>query len=123
MFGSWMHPRSLVHVAALEVGVCDGKAIFRAESATENRYFHVVDNMMTNDTTPYIVVVVLPQSLEDDPQKRKSCAQKADELYIIIIMRDFSVLLLRKAQSTEHPSRSCPHLVLILQLSRLKQCG
>ena len=25
--------------------------------------------------------------------------------------------------STEHPSRDCPHHVLISQLSRLKQCG
>ena len=33
--------------------------------------------------------------------------------------RDF----LRNAHSTEHPSRGCPHLVLISQLSRLKQCG
>ena len=38
-------------------------------------------------------------------------------------MRDFYVLFLRKADNTEHPSRGCPHLVLISQLSRLKQCG
>ena len=38
-------------------------------------------------------------------------------------MRDFEVLFLRKAHNTEHPSRGCPHLVLISQLSRLKQCG
>ena len=38
-------------------------------------------------------------------------------------MRDFLVLFLRKAHNTEHPSRGCPHLVLISQLSRLKQCG
>ena len=38
-------------------------------------------------------------------------------------MRDFYVLFLRKAHNTEHPSRGCPHLVLISQLSRLKQCG
>ena len=37
-------------------------------------------------------------------------------------MRDFYVLFLRKAHNTEHPSRGCPHLVLISQLSRLKQC-
>ena len=30
---------------------------------------------------------------------------------------------LRKADSTEHPSRGCPHLVLISQQSRLKQRG
>ena len=30
--------------------------------------------------------------------------------------------MVRKAHSTEHPSRGCPHLVLILQLIRLKQC-
>ena len=30
------------------------------------------------------------------------------------------MLFLRKAHSTEHPSRGCPHLVLISQLSRLK---
>ena len=38
-------------------------------------------------------------------------------------MRDFYVLFLQKAHYTEHPSRGCPHLVLISQLSRLKQCG
>ena len=38
-------------------------------------------------------------------------------------MRDFYVLLLRKAHNTEHPSRGCPNLVLISQLSRLMQCG
>ena len=47
-------------------------------------------------------------------------------LLIIIINKknkhDFYVLFLRKAHSTERPSRGCPHLVLILQLSRLKQC-
>ena len=32
-------------------------------------------------------------------------------------------LFLRRAHNTEHPSRGCPHLVLISQLSRLKQCG
>ena len=37
--------------------------------------------------------------------------------------RDFLVLFLRKAHSNEHPTRGCPHLVLILQLSRLRQCG
>ena len=34
-------------------------------------------------------------------------------------MRDFYVLFLRKAHNTEHPSRGCPQLVLISQLSRL----
>ena len=38
-------------------------------------------------------------------------------------MRDFKVLFLRRAHNTEHPSRGCPHLVLISQQSRLKQCG
>ena len=38
-------------------------------------------------------------------------------------MRDFYVLFLRKAHGTENPSRGCHHLVLISQLSRLKQCG
>ena len=28
-------------------------------------------------------------------------------------MRDFYVLFLRKAHNTEHPSRGCPHMVLI----------
>ena len=37
-------------------------------------------------------------------------------------MRDFLVLFLRKANNTEHPTRGCPHLVLISQLIRLKQC-
>ena len=36
--------------------------------------------------------------------------------------RDFSVLFLRKAHKAEHLSRGSPHLVLISQLSRLKQC-
>ena len=36
--------------------------------------------------------------------------------------RNFKVLFLRKAHGTEHPSRGCPHLVLISQLSRLRQC-
>ena len=40
-----------------------------------------------------------------------------------IKIRDFYVLFLRKAHSIEHPLRGCPHLVLISQLSRLKQCG
>ena len=39
-----------------------------------------------------------------------------------IKMRDFYVLFVRKAHNTEHLSRGCPHLVLISQLSRLKQC-
>ena len=37
--------------------------------------------------------------------------------------RHFQVLFLRKAHSTELHSRGYPHLVLISQLSRLKQCG
>ena len=45
------------------------------------------------------------------------------DFFIMIIMRDFFVIFLRKAHSTEQPSRGCPHLVLILQLIRLKQCG
>ena len=37
--------------------------------------------------------------------------------------RDIQVLFLRKAHYTEHPSLGCTHLVLITQLSRLKQFG
>ena len=39
MFGPGMHPRSLVHVTALEEGVCDGKTQFRAERATGDSYY------------------------------------------------------------------------------------
>ena len=37
--------------------------------------------------------------------------------------RDFKSYFILKAHCTEHPSRGCPHLVLIFQLGRRKQCG
>ena len=57
MFGPGMHPRSLVHVTELEVGVCDGKTKFRAErEQPETATIYIANAMMTNDTMPYIVI-------------------------------------------------------------------
>ena len=39
------------------------------------------------------------------------------------LLTHYHTPFLRKAHSTEHPSRGCPNLVLISQLSRQKQCG
>ena len=45
-------------------------------------------------------------------------------LFLVLLnVANFLERFLRKAHITEHPSRGCPHLVLITQLSRLMQCG
>ena len=39
VFGTGIHPRSLVHVTELEEGVCYGKTQFRAEIAVRDGYY------------------------------------------------------------------------------------
>ena len=48
-----------MHVTELEEGVCDGKTQFR-ERAAGDRYCHVANTMMTNDTLPYVVIFADP---------------------------------------------------------------
>ena len=61
MFGPWMHPRCLAHVTELVEGVCDGKTQFIAESEQpETATIHVAIAMMTNDSTPYVVISAYP---------------------------------------------------------------
>ena len=56
-----MHPSSLVHVTVLEESVCDGKTQFRAErQQPETATIHVANTMMTNDSTPYVVISAYP---------------------------------------------------------------
>ena len=60
VFGTGMHPRSLVHVTELE-GVCDGKTQFRAERVQpETAAIHVANTMMSNDSMPYVVIFAYP---------------------------------------------------------------
>ena len=48
-------------------------------------------------------------------RKMHKVSQKLSASEKIMKMRDFYVLFLRKAHSTEHLSRGCPHLVLTSQ--------
>ena len=61
VFGPVMQTRSLVHVMELEEGVCDGKTQLRAErKQPETTTIHVANNMMSNDSMPYVVVSACP---------------------------------------------------------------
>ena len=57
VFGTGMHPRSIVHVAEFKESACDGKTKFRAErEQPETATIHVANTMMTNDSMPYVVI-------------------------------------------------------------------
>ena len=56
--GSWMHPRSPMHVTELEESVCDGKTQFRAERATGDSYYSCCQHH--DDSMPFVVIYAYP---------------------------------------------------------------